>query len=73
MEKRRCTKRFIQSGHFSKSQLLGFDSRLEFDRTLVLSLRTPDAYPAGNNVAELNGYNRRDIVVGIRVIRVTRA
>ena len=73
MEKRRSNKRFVQSAHFCEWQLLRCASGIDPDRTFVLILGTPDVYPAGNNVVELNGYNRWRIVIGIRVIRVTGA
>jgi hypothetical protein len=40
---------------------------------LVLILRAPDIYLDGNNVTELNGNNRRDIIVGIRVVGIRGA
>jgi hypothetical protein len=40
---------------------------------LVLILRAPDIYLAGNNIIELNSNNRRDIIVGIRVVGIRGA
>jgi hypothetical protein len=40
---------------------------------LVLILRAPDIYLDGNNIIEFNSNNRRDIIVGIRVIGVRGA
>jgi len=70
MEKRRYNKRFVQSARFSEWRLLRCASGIEPDGALVLLLGTLDVYPAGHNVVEINGYNRRHIIVGIRVIRV---
>jgi hypothetical protein len=40
---------------------------------LVLILRAPDIYLAGNDIIEFNSNNRRDIIVGIRVIGIRGA
>ena len=40
---------------------------------LVLILRAPDIYLDGNNIIEFNSNNRRDIIVGIRVIGICGA
>lgn len=39
---------------------------------LFLILRAPDIYLVGNNIIEFNSNNRRDIIVGVRVIRIGR-
>ena len=40
---------------------------------LVLILRAPDIYLDWNNIIEFNSNNRRDIIVGIRVIGICGA
>jgi hypothetical protein len=40
---------------------------------LVLILRAPNIYLTGNNIIEFNSNNRRDIIVGIRVIGIRGA
>jgi hypothetical protein len=40
---------------------------------LILILWGPDIYLVGNNIIEFNSNNRRDIIVGIRVIGICRA
>lgn len=72
-KKRRYNKRYVPPGDFCEWQLSRYAFWIDSDLALVLVLRTPDIYPAGNDVVELNGYNRWRIIVGIRVIRVTRA
>jgi len=73
MEKWRSKLRFAQLCRKCGWQVPRFRSCIEAELILVLILRVPDIYLDGNNIIEFNSNNRRNIIVGIRVIGICGA
>jgi len=73
MEKWRSKLRFAQLCRKCGWQVPRFSSCIEAELILVLIFRAPDIYLDGNNIIEFNSNNRRNIIVGIRVIGICGA